>query len=343
MPTQTMTKTMKAVQVSQKGGAFEVLDKEIPHPKAGQVRIRVEACGVCHSDALVKFGIWPGIDYPRIPGHEIAGRIDEIGSGVRQWIPGQRVGVGWHGGHCFTCDACRRGDFILCQFEKITAFHFDGGYAEYVVAPAEAVAAIPDGLSAEQAAPLMCAGVTVFNALRNAGARSGDRVAIQGIGGLGHLAIQYANRMGFETIAIGRGQDKESMARQLGAHEYIDSTQKEWIAVLLKRGGARVALATAPDAASIATLIGGLGNNGKLVMVAAPGEALTFNATAMIAKRQSLAAWSSGVATDSEDALRFALRTGIHPIIEKFPLAQAGEAFDKMMAGKVRFRAVLVN
>ena len=343
MPTQTATSTMKAVQVGKKGGPFEVVEKEIPQPGPGQVRLRVEACGICHSDLVVKEGFWPGITYPRSPGHEIAGRIDAVGAGATQWTPGQRAGVGWHGGHCFTCDACRRGDFILCKFEKITAIHFDGGYAEYVVVPAEAVAAIPEGLSAEDAAPLMCAGITVFNALRNSGARPGDVVAVQGIGGLGHLGVQYASRMGFDTVAIGRGQDKEPLAKQLGARQYIDSTRADWVAELQKRGGARVALATAPDAKSIVALIGGLGDNGKLVMVGAPSEPLTFNASAMIGKRQSLAAWASGVATDSEDAMRFAMLTGIRPMIEKFPLARAAEAYEKMLSGKVRFRAVLVH
>jgi D-arabinose 1-dehydrogenase-like Zn-dependent alcohol dehydrogenase len=339
---QTASQTMKAVQVSQKGGSFELVEKAIPQPGPSQVRIKVEACGICHSDVVSKLGIWPGISYPRIPGHEIAGRIDAIGAGVTPWTSGQRVGVGWHGGHCFTCEPCRRGEFILCKNQKITGIHQDGGYAEYVVVPAEAVAKIPEGLSAEEAAPLMCAGITVFNALRNSGARAGDRVAVQGIGGLGHLAVQYAHKMGFDTIAIGRGKDKEALARQLGARQYVDSTQKDWAAAFQPQG-VRVALATAPDAQSIGELFGTLGDNGKVVMVGAPAAPLNFHSTAMIGRRQSLAAWASGVAPDSEDAMRFALQTGVRPMIETFPLAQANEAFEKMMSGKVRFRAVLVH
>src|SRR5271163_430019 len=229
---------MKAVQVGKPGGTFELVERNIPEPARNQVRIKVEACGICHSDVLVKEGLWPGIQYPRVPGHEIAGRIDAVGADVTNWKPGQRVGVGWHGGHCFKCDPCRRGDFILCQSEKITAIHFDGGYAEYIVVPAEAVAAIPDELPADQAAPLMCAGITVYNSLRNAGARSGDLVAVQGIGGLGHLGIQYARQMGFRTVAIGRGGDKEALAKKLGAHKYIDNSAVARAAVLQKLGGA---------------------------------------------------------------------------------------------------------
>src|SRR5580692_10294409 len=232
---------MKAVQVSKPGGNFEIVERPKPEPGRGQVRIKVEACGICHSDVLVKEGYWPGITYPRVPGHEIAGRIDAVGADVTQWKAGQRVGVGWHGGHCFVCDPCRRGDFVLCKFEKITAISFDGGYAENIVVPAEAVAAMPDELPADQAAPLMCAGITVFNAMRNAGARAGDLVAVQGIGGLGHLGIQYARQMGFRTVAIGRGKDKEALARQLGARHYLDSSQPDWVAALKKLGGAHVA------------------------------------------------------------------------------------------------------
>jgi D-arabinose 1-dehydrogenase-like Zn-dependent alcohol dehydrogenase len=341
MPIQAAVKTMKAVQFSKKDGSLDSVEKEIPTPGPGQVRIKVDACGVCHSDVLTKIGTWLKVDYPRSPGHEIAGRIDETGPGVTSWKAGERVGVGWHGGHCFTCEPCRRGDFMLCKNQKITGIDFDGGYAEYVVAPAEAVARIPEGLSAEDAAPLMCAGITVFNALRHSGARAGDLVAVQGIGGLGHLAVQFASKMGFDTVAIGRGQDKEPLARQLGAREYIDSTRPNWTDALQRRGGVRVGLATAPDAKSIVELIGGLGDSGKVVMVGAPNEPLTFNASAMINRRQGLAAWASGIATDSEDAMQFAVLMGIRPMIEKFPLAKAGEAFDKMMSGKVRFRAVL--
>ncbi len=265
---------MKAVQVSKAGGNFEIVERPIPEPGRAQVRIKVEACGICHSDAVVKEGLWPGLQYPRVPGHEIAGRIDAVGTDVTQWKPGQRVGVGWHGGHCFVCDPCRRGDFILCQFEKITAVSFDGGYAEYVVVPIEAVATVPDELPADQAAPLMCAGITVFNSLRNAGARAGDTVAVQGIGGLGHLGIQYARQMGFRTVAIGRGGDKEALARKLGAHEYIDTASGTPAAALQKLGGARVALATAPDSKSISALVDGLAPGGKLIVIGVgPGAA----------------------------------------------------------------------
>jgi alcohol dehydrogenase/propanol-preferring alcohol dehydrogenase len=249
---------MKAVQVSKAGGPFELVERPIPEPGRGQVRIKVEACGICHSDVLVKDGLWPGLPYPRVPGHEIAGRLDALGPDVAGWKTGQRVGVGWHGGHCFTCDPCRRGDFIVCRFEKITSISFDGGYAEYVIAPAEAVAAIPEGLSPEEAAPLLCAGVTVYNPLRNSGARPGDLVVIQGIGGLGHLGIQCAKRMGFRTVAVGRGGDKEPLARKLGAHEYVDTSGGAPAETLQKLGGARVILATAPDAKSISALIDGL-------------------------------------------------------------------------------------
>src|SRR5215475_7144851 len=257
---------MKAVQVSKPGGNFEVVERPTPEPGREQVRIKVEACGVCHSDVLVKETGFPGMQYPRIPGHEIAGRIDAIGEGVTLWKPGQRVGVGWHGGHCFECDPCRRGDFINCKFGKITGIHFDGGYAEYVIVPAEAVASMPDDLKDDEAAPLLCAGITVYNALRNAGARTGDLVAVQGIGGLGHLGIQYARQMGFHTVGIGRGGDKEPLARKLGAHAYVDASASPPAAQLQKLGSTRVILATAPDAKAIAGLVGGLAPGGKLVI-----------------------------------------------------------------------------
>ncbi len=252
---------MKAVQISKPGGNFEVVERPTPEPGRGQVRIKVEACGVCHSDAIIKESGWPGLQYPRVPGHEIAGRVDAVGADVTQWKPGQRVGVGWHGGHCFTCDPCRRGDFINCKFQKITALHFDGGYAEYVVVPAEAVALIPDDLPADEAAPLLCAGITVYNALRNSGARGGDLVAVQGIGGLGHLGIQYARQMGFRTVAIGRGGDKQALAKKLGAHEYVDTGAGDPSEALQKLGGASVVLATAPDSKSMSALVNGLGSS----------------------------------------------------------------------------------
>jgi len=332
---------MKAVQVSKPGGNFEVVERAKPEPARGQVRIKVEACGICHSDALVKEGQWPGIQYPRVPGHEIAGRIDAIGPDVTLWKPGQRVGVGWHGGHCFQCNACRRGDFILCENEKITAITFDGGYAEYMIAPSEAVAAMPDDLPAAEAAPLLCAGITVFNALRNSGARAGDLVAVQGIGGLGHLGIQYARQMGFRTIAVGRGKDKEGLARKLGAHDYIDTGSGGPAQALQKLGGANVILATAPDSKSISALIDGLGGNGTLLVVGAGFESLTVTPLQLIGGRKGVKGWASGTAKDSEDTLRFSSLSGVRPMIERYPLEKAAEAYDQMISGRARFRAVL--
>jgi D-arabinose 1-dehydrogenase-like Zn-dependent alcohol dehydrogenase len=332
---------MKAVQISKPGGNFEIVERPIPEPSRGQVRIKVEACGICHSDALVKEGHWPGIHYPRVPGHEIAGRIDAIGADVTLWKPGQRVGVGWHGGHCFQCDPCRRGDFILCQNEKITAIHFDGGYAEYMIAPAEAVAAMPDDLPAAEAAPLMCAGITVFNALRHSGARAGDLVAVQGIGGLGHLGIQYARQMGFRTIAIGRGKDKEALARKLGAHDYVDAGARAPAEALQKLGGVQVILATAPDSKSISALVDGLAGDGKLLVVGAGFDSLTVTPLQLIGGRKRIQGWPSGTAKDSEDTLRFSVLRGVRPMIEHYPLEQAAAAYEQMISGKARFRAVL--
>jgi D-arabinose 1-dehydrogenase-like Zn-dependent alcohol dehydrogenase len=332
---------MKAVQISKPGGNFEVVERPTPEPGRGQVRIKVEACGICHSDALVKEGQWPGIQYPRVPGHEISGRIDAIGPDVTLWKVGQRVGVGWHGGHCFQCDACRRGDFILCQFEKITAIHFDGGYAEYMVAPAEAVASMPDDLAADEAAPLLCAGITVYNALRNSGARGGELVAIQGIGGLGHLGIQYARQLGFRTVAIGRGADKQALAKKLGAHEYVDTSASAPAEELQKLGGARVILATAPDSKSMSALVDGLGGNGKMLIVGAGFESLTVTPLQLIGGRKTIQGWASGTAKDSEDTLRFSSLTGIRPMIERYPLEKAADAYNQMITGKARFRVVL--
>ena len=332
---------MKAVQVGKPGGNFEIVERPVPEPGKAQVRIKVEACGICHSDALVKEGMWPGLQYPRVPGHEIAGRIDAVGSDVTQWKLGQRVGVGWHGGHCFVCDRCRRGDFILCQFEKITAISFDGGYAEYVVVPSEAVAAMPDELPADVAAPLMCAGITVFNSLRNAGARAGDTVAVQGIGGLGHLGIQYARQMGFRTVAIGRGGDKEALARKLGAHEYIDTSQGDPAAALQKLGGAYIALTTAPDSKSMAALVDGLGPGGKLLVVGAAMEPLNVTPLQLIMARRDVQGWPSGTAKDSEETLRFSALSGVRPMIERYPLEKVAEAYEQMISGKARFRVVL--
>lgn len=332
---------MKAVQVSKPGGNFEIVERPIPAPGRAQVRIKVDACGICHSDAIVKESGFPGLQYPRVPGHEIAGRIDAVGADVKQWKPGQRVGVGWHGGHCFICDPCRRGHFILCQNEKITGLSYDGGYAEYVVIPAEAVAAMPDELAAEEAAPLMCAGITVFNSMRNAGATAGQLVAVQGIGGLGHLGIQYARQMGFRTVAIGRGGDKEALARKLGAHHYIDTAVTDAAPALQKLGGAQMILATAPDAKAISSLVDGLGPDGKLIIVGASTEPFSITSLQLIFGRKTVRGWPSGAAKDSEDTLQFSLLSGVRPMIEKYPLEKVAEAYDQMISGRARFRVVL--
>jgi 2-desacetyl-2-hydroxyethyl bacteriochlorophyllide A dehydrogenase len=332
---------MKVAQVSKPGGNFEIVERPIPEPGRAQVRIKVEACGVCHSDAIVKQSGFPGLQYPRVPGHEIAGRIDAVGDDVTQWKPGQRVGVGWHGGHCFVCDPCRRGNFILCQVEKITGISYDGGYAEYVVVPAEAVAAMPDDLPADEAAPLLCAGITVYNSLRNAGARAGDLVAVQGIGGLGHLGIQFARQMGFRTVAIGRGGDKEALVKQLGAHQYIDSDAGAPAAALKTLGGAAVILATAPDSRAISALVDGLGPDGKLVIVGAGLEPLSITPLQLIFTRRTVRGWPSGTAKDSEDTLQFSSLSGVRPMIERYPLEKVAEAYDQMISGRARFRVVL--
>ena len=332
---------MKAVEISKPGGDFEVVERPIPEPQRGQVRIKVEACGICHSDALVKEGHWPGLQYPRVPGHEIAGRIDKAGADVTQWKAGQRVGVGWHGGHCFVCDPCRRGDFINCKVEKITAIHFDGGYAEYMIAPAEAVALMPDDLPSDEAAPLLCAGITVFNALRNSGARAGDLVAVQGIGGLGHLGIQYARQMGFHTIAIGRGGDKQPLAKKLGAHQYIDTSAADPVEALQKMGGARIILATAPDSKAMSALFNGLSERGTFMVVGAGFDPLTITPIQLIQGSKVLRGWASGTARDSQDTLEFSAFSGVRPMIERYPLEKAADAYTQMISGKARFRVVL--
>ena len=336
-----MNRKIKLAQISKPGGEWELVERDLPEPGPRQVRVKVEACGICHSDELVKEGWWPGLQYPRVPGHEIAGRIDAIGSGVSTWKPGQRVGVGWHGGHCFVCDPCRRGDFAMCVNRKVTGIDFDGGYAEFMIAREEALAAIPEELPAEEAGPFMCAGVTVFNALRNSGARGGDLVAVHGIGGLGHLGVQYARQMGFETVALGRGKDKEVLARKLGAHHYIDSGTADAAAELQKLGGARVILATAPNAQAISAVVGGLSVDGTLLVPAAPAEPLTVSALPLILGRRSVTGWYSGTARDSQDTLEFSALNGVHPMIEKYPLSQVADAFEQMHSGKVRFRVVL--
>ena len=332
---------MKAAQISKANGEWELVERDIPEPGPGQVRVKIDACGICHSDALVKEGLWPGLQYPRVPGHEVAGRIDAVGEGVTAWKTGQRVGVGWHGGHCFVCEPCRRGDFAMCINRKVTGLDFDGGYAEYMIAPAPALAAIPDELPAEEAGPFMCAGVTVYNALRNSGARVGQLVAVHGIGGLGHLGVQYARRMGFKTVAINRGNDKEPLARQLGAHQYIDSVATDASAELQKLGGARVILATAPNAQAISPLVDGLSPDGVLLVPAAPAEPLMISVMPLIMGRRSVAGWYSGTARDSQDTLEFSALSDVHPMIEKYPLERVAEGYEQMSSGKVRFRVVL--
>ena len=333
---------MRAVQVTRPQGPLEIVEREIPDPGAGWVRVKVEACGICHSDAMTKEGTWPGIEYPRVPGHEIAGNIDAIGPGVLGWTRGQRVGVGWHGGHCGYCDSCRRGDFVTCQVAlQIPGIAYDGGYAEYMIAPAGALALIPDGLSSVDAAPLVCAGVTTFNSLRNSGARPGDLVAILGIGGLGHLGVQFAAKMGFNTVAIARGLDKEPLARKLGANSYIDSHAQDPAKELLKLGGAKVVLATVTNGGAMSAVLGGLGVNGKLIILGAAAEPLQVPGIPLLMGRRSVLGWPSGSSIDSQDTLFFSAQTGVRSMNEVFPLARATEAYDHMMSGKARFRAVL--
>src|SRR2546429_5640161 len=336
-----MNKKMRAAQISKPGADWELVERDIPEPGAGQVRVKVDACGICHSDMFVKEGLWPGLQYPRVPGHEIGGRVDAIGGNVTEWKKGQRVGVGWHGGHCFVCEHCRRGDFAMCVNRKVPGFDFDGGYAEYMIAPAATLAAIPDELPAEEAGPFMCAGVTVYNALRNSGARGGDVVVVHGIGGLGHLGGQFARHMGFVTVAIGRGRDKEPLARKLGAHHYIDSGADEAAAELQKLGGARVILATAPNAKAISALVDGLSVDGKLLIPAAPAEPLGLSVLPLIMGRRSVAGWYSGTAMDSQETLKFSVLSGVHPMNEVFPLERVTEAYERMISGKARFRVVL--
>ncbi len=332
---------MKAAQISKAGGDFEIVEREVPNPEAGQVRIKVQACGVCHSDVITKEGLLPGISYPRVPGHEVVGVIDELGAGVTQWKKGQRVGVGWHGGQDNTCSSCRRGDFGTCANLKICGVSYDGGYQEYMVAPVEALAAMPESLNAAEAGPLMCAGVTTFNALRHSGALPSDLVAVQGIGGLGHLGIQFAKNFGYRVAAVGRGPENAALSKKLGAHVYIDSAATDAAAELQKLGGARAILATAPSAKAMSSIAGGLGVNGVLVVVGAPAEPLELSAIPLIFGRKRIQGWPSGIPTDSEDTLRFAELTGVRPMIETYPLEKAAEAYARMMSGKAQFRVVL--
>ncbi len=332
---------MKVAQIPKAGVDFQIVEREIPKPGVGQVRIKVEACGICHSDVLTKEGSWPGIQYPRVPGHEVAGIIDELGGGVSDWKKGQRVGVGWHGGQDGTCLACRRGDFRNCRNLQIPGISYDGGYQQYMVAPVEALAAIPESLNAAEAAPLLCAGITTFNALRHSGALPGDLVAVQGIGGLGHLGIQFANKSGYKVAAIGRGSENAPLAKKLGASVYIDSRATNAAEELQKLGGAQVILATAPSSKAMSALIDGLGPNGKLLVVGADFEPIEVTPPKLIFGSRTIQGWASGTPTDSEDTLRFAELTGVRPMIETYPLEKAAEAYARMLSGKAQFRVVL--
>jgi D-arabinose 1-dehydrogenase-like Zn-dependent alcohol dehydrogenase len=341
MATGVAVATMKVAQVPAPGGDFQIVESAIPNPDGGHVRIKVLACGVCHSDALTKEGAWPGIQYPRAPGHEVAGVIDEVGVGVSEWKKGQRVGVGWHGGHDNTCLSCRRGDFGNCQNMKIPGISYDGGYQQYMVAPVEALVAIPDTLSDVEAAPLLCAGITTFNALRHSGALPSDLVAVQGIGGLGHLGIQFASKFGYNVAAIGRGPENAALAKKLGANVYIDSKATNAAEELQKLGGAKVILATAPSSKAMSELIDGLGPNGKLMVIGAAFDPIEVTPIQLITNARTIQGWASGVPTDSEDTLRFAELTGVRPMIETYPLDKAAEAYARMMSGNAQFRVVL--
>ena len=332
---------MRAVQVPRAGGPFELVERDVPEPQPGWVRIKVEACGVCHSDSLVKEGHWPRIQYPRVPGHEVIGVVDAVGERVKPLKTGQRVGVGWHGGNCGYCDHCRRGEFFACEVSLLTTgISFDGGYAEYMVAPGEALARVPDELSAVDGAPLMCAGVTTFNALRNSGAKGGDVVAVLGIGGLGHLGVQFAAKIGFKTVAIARGKDKEAFSKKLGAHHYIDSRASDPAAELNKLGGAQVVIATVTNADAMTAVLGGLAPNGVLVVIGAAGP-LSVDPILLISGCRSVKGWYSGTSIDSQDTLSFSASSGVHSMNEVFPLERAAEAYERMMSGKARFRVVL--
>lgn len=332
---------MRAVQVTKANGSFELVERDLPVPGARQVRIRVQACGICHSDAFTRLGAFPGIRYPRVPGHEIIGVIDAIGEAVPGWKPQQRVGVGWHGGHCGYCPSCRRGDFITCVRGEVPGIHYDGGYADYVVVPFEALAAVPAELDSAEAAPLLCAGITTYNALRHSGATAGDTVAVLGIGGLGHLGVQFAARLGFRTIAIARGAEKGPLARELGAAHYIDSTRQDVAAALAELGGARVVLATATDSKAMGAALGGLGVDGELIVLGASLEPIEVPPLALIAQRRGVRGWPSGTSADSEDTLRFSALSGVRARIETYPLEHAAEAYERMMSGRARFRVVL--
>jgi D-arabinose 1-dehydrogenase-like Zn-dependent alcohol dehydrogenase len=334
---------MRVAQITKPGGSFEVVERDIPSPAAGWVRIKVQACGICHSDSLVKEGHWPGLQYPRVPGHEVVGIVDALGAGVTQWKVGQRVGVGWHGGHCGQCDPCRNGDFFGCTVNlQITGVSFDGGYGEYMVAPTIALAHVPDDLTPVEAAPLMCAGITTYNALRNSGARAGDVVGVLGLGGLGHLGVQYAVKMGFKTIAIARGADKAALATKLGAHQYIDSQAQDPAAELQKLGGAKAIIATVTNGDAMSAVTGGLAINGTFLVIGA-AQSMTVSPLFLLMGRRSVKGWYSGTAADSQDTLKFSVLTGARSMNEVYPLDKVGEAYERMESGKARFRVVLTT
>lgn len=339
--TKTAMQPMKVAEVPAPGADFQIVEREIPNADAGHVRIKVQACGVCHSDVFTKEGLWPGIEYPRIPGHEVVGIIDEVGSGVSTWQQGQRVGVGWHGGHDGTCTACRRGDFRNCQNRKIPGISYDGGYQQYMVAPAEALVAIPDSLNDVEAAPLLCAGVTTFNALRHSGASSGDLVGMLGIGGLGHLGIQFANKSGYRVTAIGRGSENEALAKKLGASVYIDSKATNAAEELQKLGGAKVILATAPSSKAMSEIFDGLGTNGTLMVIGADFVPIEVTPLQLIGGTRTIQGWSTGSPIDAEDTVRFAELSGVRPMVETYPLEKAADAYARMVSGKAQFRVVL--
>ena len=333
--------TMKVAQISRPKAAFEIVEREIPTPDAREVRIKVQACGVCHSDVLTKEGLMPGIQYPRVPGHEVVGTVDEVGAGVSTWKKGQRVGVGWHGGHDNTCRECRRGDFRHCKNQKIAGISYDGGYQQYMLAPIEALAAVPETLSDAEAAPLLCAGVTTYGAIRSSGALPGDLVAVQGIGGLGHLGVQFASKFGYKVAAIGRGSENATLAKKLGATIYIDSESTNAAAELQRLGGAKAIVATAPSSKAMSALIDGLGPNGRLMVIGATSDPIEVTPLQLIFGSHEIHGWAAGPPSESEDTLNFAELTGVRPMIETYPLDRAEEAYARMMSGKAQFRVVL--
>src|ERR1700726_1593674 len=332
---------MKAVQIPKPGGDLEITEREIPKPGPAEMRIKVQACGICHSDAFTKDGSWPGIQYPRIPGHEVVGLVDELGDRVAEWKKGQRVGVGWHGGHDGTCRAGKRGVFRNCQNGKVPGISYNGGYQQYMVAPVEAVVAIRESLNDAGAAPLLCAGITMFNSLRHSGAMPGDVGAVLGIGGLGHLGIQFASKFGYEVAAIGRGSENAALAKKLGASVYIDSKATNAAEALQNLGGAQVILATAPNSKAMSQLIDGLGPNGKFMVIGATFDPIEVTPIQLISGSRAIQGWAAGTPADSEDTLRFAELSGVRPMIETYPLERAAEAYARMMSGKAQFRVVL--